>query len=403
MDSAILNQAMDTKYTKRLEKIEAVLDAWLPEKPDSQWLEKVFGPFSPGASPGPFVSSDLAASLTMPGWDLVKRGGKRWRPLLMLLMAESITGEAGGEAALPLTPLVEFPHNASLIHDDIEDNSDERRGKPAVHLIYGTDTAINSGAFMYFLPLACLAAWPGKLGGAANPASANTGAYLDACLKEQIYTAWASHMRALHLGQAMDITWHRDFNSLPSLEEYDRMCRLKTGCLASLAAVLGVYCAFAAKRDFFTGDFFTGDFFPAESLKALSGFFGEAAEQLGVGFQILDDVKNLDTGIPGKKRGDDIVEGKKSLPILLYLHRYPEKRDFAARCFAAARSAGIGAPEVEEIISALEGEGILEEARDKGLDYIHKSRDIFSAPLAAGFPRQKEGLELLTGLIDLLG
>ena len=398
---------MDTKYTERLEKIEAVLDTWLPEKPDSQWLEKVFGPFSPGSSldhslctsTGSFVSPELAASLTRPGWDLVKRGGKRWRPLLMVLMAESIAGEAGGEAALPLTPLVEFPHNASLIHDDIEDCSDERRGKPAVHLIYGTDTAINSGAFMYFLPLACLSAWPGNLGGAENPASTNPGAYHCAslCLKEQICTAWASHMRALHLGQAMDISWHRDFHSLPSLEEYDRMCRLKTGCLASLAAVLGVYCAFATKKDFFAGNFF-----PAESLIALSGFFGEAAEQLGVGFQILDDVKNLDVGVPGKKRGDDIVEGKKSLPILLYLHRYPEKRDFAARCFAAARSAGIGASEVEEIISALEEEGILEEARDKGLDYIHKSRDIFSAHSAAGFPLQKEGRELLAGLIDQL-
>ena len=372
---------MDTKYTERLEKIEAVLDAWLPEKPDSQWLEKVFGPFSPGSSPGPFVPLELAASLTKPGWDLVKRGGKRWRPLLMLLMAESIAGEAGGEAALPLTPLVEFPHNASLIHDDIEDCSDERRGKPAVHLIYGTDTAINAGAFLYFLPLACLTGWAEN----SNPAAQE--------ITQKIQTIWAGHMRALHLGQAMDISWHRDFNSLPGLDEYDTMCRLKTGCLAKLAAVLGVYSAgcavtFAEKLD---------------TLEAIACEFGKAAEQLGVGFQILDDVKNLDTGIPGKKRGDDIVEGKKSLPILLYLHRYPEKRDFAARCFAAARSAGIGAPEVEEIIGALEKAGVLEEARQKGLLYIHQSREIFSATVTAGYPLKNEGRELLTGLIDLLG
>jgi octaprenyl-diphosphate synthase len=104
-----------------------------------------------------------------------------------------------------------------------------------------------------------------------------------------------------------------------------------------------------------------------------------------VGFQILDDVKNLTSGIPGKKRGDDVVEGKKSLPVLLYLHRYPEKREFAARCFAAARSAGTGAPEVEEFIGALAGAGVLEEARKRGLELIEGSRTCFSGPEFADF------------------
>ena len=362
---------METKYTCRLEKIEAQLDAWLPETPDAFWIEKVFGRSSSAADGAAgAVSPDLAASLCRPGRDLVKRGGKRWRPLLMVLSAECVNGESGFDAALPLTPLVEFPHNASLIHDDIEDNSDERRGKPAVHLLYGTDTAINGGAFMYFLPLACLSA--------GNIAPER---------KDLIWTIWASHMRALHLGQAMDIAWHRDYHSLPRLDEYDRMCRLKTGCLARLAAVLGVYCS--------------GGAFPEQN--ALADVFGDAAEQLGVGFQILDDVKNLDTGIPGKKRGDDIVEGKKSLPVLLYLHRYPEKRDFASRCFAAAREKGVGAAEVEEFIGALKGAGVLEEARERGVGYIQESRRVFSAPEAAGFPLKKDGRELLGGLIDLLG
>ena len=360
---------MDTKYTHRLEKIEAVLDRWLPEKPDSAWLEKAFTPFPANSS----VSPELAASLTRPGRDLLKRGGKRWRPLLMVLAAECVAGESGGEAALPLTPLVEIPHNASLIHDDIEDNSDERRGKPAVHVRYGTDTAINTGAFMYFLPLACLSKWKGK------PE-----------IKEQIWTAWASHMRALHLGQAMDIAWHRDFNSLPRPDEYDRMCRLKTGCLARLAAILGVYSGAEAAGTALNG------------ITLLANTFGEAAEQLGVGFQILDDVKNLSTGIPGKKRGDDIVEGKKSLPVLLYLHRYPEKRRFVSRCFTAARAAGTTAPEVNEFILELEKAGVLDEGREKALEYIGKSREGFSAAELSGISLQKEGGELLAGLVDLL-
>jgi len=372
---------MKDQYTRRLQKIEAELEKWLPQSPDSSWLEMVFGRFTQAvpAYPQGVVAPELAASLVRPGWDLVNRGGKRWRPLLMVLAAESIAGERGGDTALPLVPLVEFPHNASLIHDDIEDNSDERRGKPAVHLIYGTDTAINAGAFLYFLPLACLSAWAeGKSSGAFSPDLIN-----------RIWTVWGAHLRALHLGQAMDIAWHRDFHSLPGLDEYDRMCRLKTGCLARLAAVLGVYCSGAGLDE--------------AALKNLPEIFGNAAEQLGVGFQILDDVKNLDSGVPGKKQGDDIVEGKKSLPILLYLHRYPEKRDFAARCFSAARSFGTGAPEVEELTGALKQTGVLEEARAKGMQYIRESRGVFSAPEAAGFPLKQEGRELLAGLIDLIG
>jgi len=196
----------------------------------------------------------------------------------------------------------------------------------------------------------------------------------------------------------MDIAWHRDFLSLPGLDEYDRMCRLKTGCLARLAAVLGVY---SAGTNIFLNDHQKAEAFG--KLAELADVFGAAAEQLGVGFQILDDVKNLDTGVPGKKRGDDIVEGKKSLPVLLYLHRYPEKRDFTARCFTAARSLGTDAPEVEEFIGALEKAGVLEEARGKGFEYLRKSRETFSAPVLCGFPLKKEGRELATGLIDLIG
>ncbi|AEF82191.1 polyprenyl synthetase family protein [Leadbettera azotonutricia] len=359
---------MKNEYTARLEKIEAVLRTWLPENPGPSWLEDVF------ALPGDSVSAGLEKSLSLPGWDLVNRGGKRWRPLLMLLAAECVSGEQGAEAALALTPLVEFPHNASLIHDDIEDNSDERRGKPAVHLIYGSDSAINSGAFLYFLPLSCISAW-----------------HASAEAKNRVCQIWGEYMRRLHLGQAMDIAWHRDYGSLPGLDEYDRMCRLKTGCLARLAAVLGIHCGFfgAAQYD-------------DPKALALANAFGEAAEKLGVGFQILDDVKNLTTGIPGKKRGDDVVEGKKSLPVLLYLHRNPAKKEFASRCFAAARKGGAGVPEVEEFIAALDVAGVLEDANQRGLRLIGESRKVFTGAEAAGFPLKKEGRELMAGLVDLI-
>jgi len=354
---------MEVQYTPQLEKIEAELRSWLPENPDPSWLEKVF------LMPRESINPALLKSLTYPDWDLVNRGGKRWRPLLMVLVAKALAGEKGAAASIPLTPLVEFPHNASLIHDDIEDNSEARRGKPATHLLFGADVAINSGTFLYFLPLACI-----------------LNSDLSDNEKSRIFGVWGTYMRRLHLGQAMDITWHNDHHFFPEVSEYEKMCRLKTGCLARLAAVLGVECAkFSLKGSENIPDDLTTQ-------------LGEGAEKLGVGFQILDDVKNLTTGIPGKKRGDDIVEGKKSLPILLYQHLHPEQQDFIAHCFETARSAGIKAPEIEELIGALEKAGVLEQALERGRKLIAESRAIFTGIAA---PDAKVP-ELLGGLLDFI-
>jgi octaprenyl-diphosphate synthase len=347
---------MDREYILKLEKIEAVLRGWLPEEPDPMrrsWMNPVFSDLSA------MIPTGLLKSLTMPGWDLLNRGGKRWRPLLMTLICESL---GGGDRALPLTPLVEFPHNASLIHDDIEDNSDERRGEPAVHIRYGIDAAINSGTFLYLLPFACLERWEAPIN-----------------RKYAVFDFWGLHLRRLHLGQAMDIQWHRDFTALPDIEEYTLMCRLKTGSLARLAAVLGVISANTDEE-------------LSEKESLLIHILGESAEKIGMGFQILDDVKNLTTGNPGKKRGDDVVEGKKSLPVLLYLHRHQDRRDFAVRCFSAARKGGTAVPEVEEFIEALTADRAIQEAEAKGRAYIAEGRDLF-------FSR---GGGALAGLLDFL-
>jgi len=326
---------MDQMYTQRLENMEAVLDRWLPFEPGRTWAADVF----PGLEDRLDLQKLLA--ITSPGRDLLSRGGKRWRPLLMTLVCEAL---GGGDAALPLVPLVEFCHNASLIHDDIEDSSDERRGKPAVHLIHGIDAAINSGCFLYFLPLACIEPLPETQ-------------------KARVYTLWGQYMRKLHMGQAIDISWHRNFEPIPSIEEYYTMCRLKTGCLARFAAELGAVSANVDKPALY-----------------------DAAEKLGVGFQILDDVKNLTTGLPGKKRGDDVVEGKKSLPVLLFLERRPDQKGLVKRCFGAARAGGTSAPEVEELIGSL-GE-VLAEAEGQGKTLIAEAREAFAAynyPLLCGF------------------
>jgi octaprenyl-diphosphate synthase len=345
---------MDQEYTQRLEKIEVALWRWLPERADSNWVEEVF----PGLVKKP--NAEQLNSLITPLRDILSRGGKRWRPLLMTLVCESL---GGGDAAIPLTPLVEFCHNASLIHDDIEDDSNLRRGKPSIHKLYGVDTAINSGSFFYFLSASCI----------------------ESCAienKDLVYRLWAEYMRKLHLGQSMDINWHRNISLVPSIEEYYAMCALKTGCLARFAVELGAYTAGAS----------------AEAARQL----GEAAEKLGICFQILDDVKNLNTGVPGKKRGDDITEGKKSLPILLYLHKYPAKRDYVFYSFYAARTHGADAHEVEDLIRALDGSGVLAEAEKEGQAFITQARNVFCAEKHGGFLMNEKGRALIAGLLDFL-
>ncbi|MDR2921745.1 MAG: polyprenyl synthetase family protein [Treponema sp.] len=356
---------MDQQYTIRLEKIEKTLERWLPENPGGVWADEVF----PGL--GQSIGPELLRVLAAPGRDILSRGGKRWRPLLMTLVCEAL---GGGDAALPLAPLVEFCHNASLIHDDIEDNSDERRGKPAVHLIHGVDAAINAGSFLYFLPLACIESW--------LPAAR------DNC-RADVYALWAAHLRRLHLGQAIDIHWHRNFNIVPSVDEYLAMCALKTGCLVRFAAELGAAAAAAVLAAKTTVN--------AAVAAERTGPLGDtdrlinAAEKLGVGFQILDDVKNLTVGIPGKKRGDDIVEGKKSLPVLLFLQRQPEKKEMVCRCFTAARAGGVSAPETEELIQALAACGVIKDAEEQGKALIAGARAVF-----------EENSALLAGLVDLI-
>ncbi|GHU09648.1 polyprenyl synthetase [Spirochaetia bacterium] len=366
---------MDIQYKRRIEKIEAQLALSLPDSEgyDAAWIQNVFGL--------DLIGSGFVRQLAAPGRELLKRGGKRWRPLLALLVCETL---GGGDTVLPLLPLVEFCHNASLIHDDIEDNSDRRRGKPALHLLYGLDTALNSGCFLYFLPLACIPRWNASVE-----------------WKNSLYGTWAEHVSRLHLGQSMDIGWHREFGSLPSLDDYYTMCRFKTGCLARFASVLGVYAASAA-LDMPPGNPGSGH---------LVEKFGEAAEKLGVGFQILDDVKNLREGVPGKKRGDDIVEGKKSLPVLLFLHGADEidgRRQQVSRCFDAARRGGTTVPEVEELIAAMENAGAVEKALLEGKKLINEACETFSASSIitsslSAFPVNTESRTLLAGIASLIG
>ena len=149
---------MNSDFTSRLKKIEDVLQKNLPPSPyGTPWKTLSFGTTDKA------VSARHIEFLAEPCRDLIESGGKRWRPLFMILCAEAACDRRQHKAAFikrayEAVPLVEFVHTASLIHDDIEDNADMRRGKPAVHISRGTDTALNAGSWLYFQAAACLEA-----------------------------------------------------------------------------------------------------------------------------------------------------------------------------------------------------------------------------------------------------
>jgi octaprenyl-diphosphate synthase len=302
---------MDKAFTERLEKIESVLSEFLPENPDSKWISAGFGDIPP------CIHAGAIKNLSDPGKRLLNLGGKRWRPLLLVLCAEMTAAffkekkqqepavtEKNIRNAYLLTPLVEFCHTASLIHDDIEDHADIRRGEPAAHLVYGLDTAVNSAAWLYFEAAACIDAI----------AATNSK-------KNIFYQLYTKELRRLHLGQSLDIQWHRTPDLIPTIDEYTTMVRCKTGTLAALAVQTGILAGGGTRT---------------QAARA-----GEIAAEIGIGFQILDDVQNLTTGNPGKQRGDDIVEGKKSLPVLLHLTAHPHDKSLIENLFSKAGKEGI--------------------------------------------------------------
>jgi octaprenyl-diphosphate synthase len=321
---------MEELYNDRLLKVENQLKQAFPSEIDEEWVQTISGEKEPLGKMSEYNA------FCEPARELLNRGGKRWRPVLMLLSCELV---GGGDSALPLTPLVEFPHNGSLVIDDIEDKAEWRRGGKAVHLIYGDDFAINAGNLLYYLPTALI-----------------DSSDLSETKKLLLYRYYSENMRRLHFGQGFDILWHNR-PIVPDPAEYEQMCRYKTGALARLAAQAGVVIGGGTTEEAY--------------------LLGSACERMGVGFQIMDDVVNLTTGNPGKGRGDDIVEGKKSLPVIYHLEEKPEDLHKIIALFKSARENGFenATSEIEETIELLTSSGALESARSRAQTLLNLSAE----------------------------
>ncbi|MBR9680701.1 MAG: polyprenyl synthetase family protein [Candidatus Altiarchaeota archaeon] len=252
-------------------------------------------------SKGPQIKQLILTNLIEDDPDLEKmsneyflRDSKLIRPILTLIggyEAGMVDDKSNEYAQLieklltKLTPAVEVLHTATLIHDDIEDHSKTRRGKPTLHEMYGEELANNVGDYLYFKA--------GKLINREHQEVRN--AYYNMCIE-------------LAKGQHLDLLWSQS-DYMPTQDEYMDMILGKTGSLIGFSLENG-YTSVIGKRN--------------PGLRKI----GNA---LGVSFQIMDDVLSTWSDNPTKDTKTDILEGKKTLPLLKALEIYkddnPQKYD----------------------------------------------------------------------------
>lgn len=176
------------------------------------------------------------------------------------------------EICRKIADVVSLLHNASLLVDDIEDNSHLRRGVPAAHRIFGIPSTLNTANYVYFIGLEkCL-----QLG------------------EPKAVEVFTQQLLELHRGQGMEIYW-RDNLVCPSVEQYELMVKRKTGGLFGLAVRL--MQLFSDKQ--------------TEDYSKLTGL-------LGLYFQIRDDYENLQSSDYAKNKTfcEDLTEGKFSFPVI---------------------------------------------------------------------------------------
>lgn len=192
-------------------------------------------------------------------------------------------------------------HNASLLIDDIEDDSTLRRGQPCAHVKYGVPSTINCGNYMYFVALNnAMTILPQLWLGLSTSDSLKVS-----LVKEQTMKILVDEMLNLHHGQGLDIYWRDNLKAvmtsgLPSIAEYLKMVMNKTGGLFRLSVkLLGLFADETKSWD--------------------SGYLIRLANLLGIVYQIRDDYLNLADKRYSEMKGfagEDLVEGKLSLPVL---------------------------------------------------------------------------------------
>lgn len=266
-----------------------------------------------------------------------KAEGKQLRAVLTLLACDAAGGDWGD--ALPAAAAVELLHNFSLIHDDIEDLGETRRGRPTVWKIWGKAQAINTGDAMFAL---------------ANIALLNLADTVST--KAALQAGALFHTTCLRLtqGQHLDISFEDE--TQVELETYWKMVGGKTAALLAFCLQAG---ALAGGADL-----------------DVQAHYRDFGHYLGMAFQVQDDILGIwgEEGQTGKSSTDDLVTRKKTLPVL---YGIGQKKDFY-RIWSEDEITPENAPQLAEILQAEGGrayaQNTAERLTDLALDALEKAQ-----------------------------
>lgn len=263
---------------------------------------------------------------------VLQQGGKRLRPILLLLTSQVFGVDE--EDALWAALAVEVFHNFTLVHDDIMDHADERRGRPTVHVKWDDSTAILCGDYLMGLAYVLL----------ARPRSTRT-AHLIERFQEMV----------AHLCEGQTLDKEFEARTDVSVEEYLEMVDLKTGALLQTSLELGAMLGGASDEE-------------VACLRRIGLAAGRA-------FQIKDDLLDLtaEDARWGKAVGGDLVEGKKTYILLRAIERTGgEDRRWLERIITGK---GLEPERVQEARERMRRSGVLDEARDEVLRYTNDALD----------------------------
>jgi octaprenyl-diphosphate synthase len=234
------------------------------------------------------LASEVALINQISGY-IINAGGKRLRPALLLLVARALGDAEGGTHRHELAAVIEFIHTATLLHDDVVDESDLRRGKKTANAMFGNAASVLVGDFLYSRSFQMM------VGVGSLP----------------VMQILSDATNVIAEGEVLQLLNMRDPNV--DEERYMEVIRYKTAKLFEAAAQLGaVLCG---------------------SPPALEAAAAEYGRRIGAAFQIMDDWLDY-TGTPesmGKNAGDDLREGKPTLPLIYLIEHGTAQQAALAR------------------------------------------------------------------------
>jgi len=290
---------------------------------------------------------------------IIDAGGKRLRPYLVLKSCKLVGGRE--EDAIPTAAAVELLHTFTLIHDDIIDEDEKRRGLPTVHTRWGVPTAIVTGDLLFAKVYETITKF-------TDPRRVSPKRIL------QVLKDVSEATVAVCEGQTLDMMF--EHKETISEDEYFEMIRAKTAALLETSARCGGILGGAKKSQ-------------VERL----GKYGHYA---GVAFQLIDDVLGLtaDEKVLGKPVGSDIHEGKRTLIIVHALKHASE--DQRKKILETLGNRSASHERTQEIIDLVGSLGSINYVEEKARKYIKKSKKAL-----ASFPATEDREDLIS-LADLI-